>query len=263
MPFVFHDDGVFLVMKNRMLLLFGLFAAVSQYACGAVPVKDIGEMPVTREPAAPAAVASAPLLQEEPVDSFTKMQMLQNEVMELRGMIEQLSNEVQQLKQRQMDDYMDLDRRLSGNASTPESQQSEAPATSQPTATVNVSPSNQEANSYNAAYNLLKAGKVDSAVAAFRQHIDSYPAGSYTPNSHYWLGEIYLLKNDLELARQSFTMVSENYPAHRKAADATFKLGKVYHLQGDNEKARSLLKKVAAGNGSAASLAQRYLNENF
>jgi len=44
---------------------------------------------------------------------FYQMQLLQQEVQNLRGMVEQLTYEVQQLKQQRMDDYLDLDRRIS------------------------------------------------------------------------------------------------------------------------------------------------------
>ena len=46
-------------------------------------------------------------------DRYYQMQVLQEEVQMLRGMVEELNYELQQLKQRQMDDYLDIDRRLS------------------------------------------------------------------------------------------------------------------------------------------------------
>ena len=43
---------------------------------------------------------------------FVQLQTLQAEMRELRGMIEQQGYQIEQLNQRRMDDYLDLDRRL-------------------------------------------------------------------------------------------------------------------------------------------------------
>ena len=127
-------------------------------------------------------------------------------------------------------------------------------------------PSSQDAeqrDQYNNAYNQLKAGKVADAVKQFKAHIAKYPNGLYVANSHYWLGEIYVLQNELELARQSFTTILERHPAHRKAPDSTFKLGQVYFMMGNKGKSKELLEKAATGNDNAARLARSYLSENF
>lgn len=41
------------------------------------------------------------------------MQLLQQEVLQLRGMVEEQAHELKRLKQQRLDDYLDLDRRLS------------------------------------------------------------------------------------------------------------------------------------------------------
>ena len=239
----------------------------------AVPVEDIQHrksqavQSAVSQPAAIAIPAPDVLPEPEPVatDSYSQLQLLREEVMELRGLVEQLSNEVQLLKQRQMDDYMDLDRRLSHAATSSVSGGSTVGKTSPSTVDSNNTRDSDSGavESYSAAYNLLKEGNIDSAIIAFKKHIAQYPDGKYTANCHYWLGEVYLLKNNLELARQSFTTVVESYPEHRKVDDATFKLGKVYHLLGKTDKAKPLLKSVAEGSSSTAPLAKKYLSDKF
>jgi tol-pal system protein YbgF len=120
-----------------------------------------------------------------------------------------------------------------------------------------------EYEAYTANYNLLKARKIDEAVAGFKTQVVKFPNGKYTANSYYWLGEIYLLQNNLEEAEAAFSAVTTRFPAHRKSPDAKFKLARVYHLKGDNGKAQSLLTEVAGTNSSAAALARAYLAENF
>jgi tol-pal system protein YbgF len=252
---------------------FGLLISCSVFA--AAPVSELGGQ--TSSPA-PVVAPQAPV--EEPKvlsgDVHYQVQILQDEVRTLRGMMEELNNEVRLLKKRQMDDYMDLDRRLStpaagqarpsslSGANTTQTVVGEAVESSPAGASHTASPaSGAEAAHYNNAYAQLKAGKVAAAVAQFKAHISKYPNGKYVANSHYWLGEIYVLQNKLELARQSFTTVLESYPAHRKASDSTYKLGQVYFMQGNKAKAKGLLEKAAAGNGNAARLARSYLAENF
>lgn len=254
---------------------FTLLASCSVFA--AAPVSEIGGQispPVSvATPQVPAPVAEPKVLSG---DVHYQMQILQDEVRTLRGMMEELNNEIRLLKKRQMDDYMDLDRRLS-TSSTDQSKPSslKEAKTTQVTAGGAVKPSSAgtnhatpsasgaEATHYNNAYAQLKASKVAAAVTQFKAHISKYPNGKYVANSHYWLGEIYVLQNELELARQSFTTVLESYPAHRKASDSTYKLGQVYFMQGNKAKAKELLDKAAAGNGNAARLARSYLTENF
>lgn len=225
----------------------------------------------------PAATPNRPLPAPSAIpDTFSKIQLLQEEVMELRGMVEQLSNEVRQLKQRQADDYMELDRRISSSASSAAPAGSASPAPVVPRQTAPTTPRNTprstpttganadyEVNHYSAAYGLLKDGKIPQATTALQKHISDFPNGKYTANAYYWLGEIYLLENKLSLAKSAFSAVVEKYPAHRKAPDATFKLGKVLHMMGDNGAARTMLNRAVQGGGSAGKLAEKYLSDNF
>ena len=94
-------------------------------------------------------------------------------------------------------------------------------------------------------------------------HLEKYPTSLYTANAHYWLGEIYLLQRQDELARQSFTTIVEQYPNHPKVMDSNFKLGKIYFQLGQNKLARRFLETAAASSGGVASKAQSYLDSNF
>lgn len=200
---------------------------------------------------------------------FYQMQALQQEVMELRGQVEEQAYEIKQLKQKRMEDYLDLDRRISalsegGVAAAPSE---DAPVTGTASGDASVvqtgSASDDEAGAYGKAYDLLKQRKIDQSIEAFKSHLDSYPDGEYAGNSYYWLGEIYLLKNDLPKAQQWFSDLLADFPDSRKVMDAKFKLGKVYHLQGQNDRAKQMLGEVANSGADAAQLADQYLKENF
>lgn len=278
----------------RKLIGITLFLSAAAVHGAGAPVEELGPDFSSYPQQAPAperAVSTAAPSNQAAIDLHYELQSLREEVRQLRGIVEEQSNELRQLKQRQMDDYQDLDRRLGGEGGgapaapvavqqrqdyeesasgqmaddaaqpLPQLQEGELPGSA--AAQDSAMDDQGEYESYTQTYNLLKARKIDEAVAGFKNLVAKYPAGKYTANSYYWLGEIYLLQNNLPEAEKSFGTVTVNFPAHRKAPDAMFKLAKVYHLQGQNEKAKVLLDKVAGGSSSAASLAKAYLNENF
>lgn len=264
-----------------MRILFASLSilAFTPLAMAAAPVEDLSARQTvgTSQSQGAPAVASSPM-----GDLYYQLQVLQEEVRELRGAVDEQSNELRRLRQQQMDDYQDLDRRIGGASARPETSgdtpqvmvpdssplaAGTAPEASQAQATQQSSPvgadSEAERRSYDAAYELLKNRHIEQSVVGFKEHLERFPQGSYAANAHYWLGEIYLLQNDLSAANLAFSEVVNNFPAHSKMTDAKFKLGRVLHLQGQDERARTLLQEVAATNSSAADLARNYLAENF
>lgn len=211
----------------------------------------------------PAANEGASNLQTE---MYFRLQSLQEEVLELRGMVEEQANEIQRLKQQRMDDYLDLDRRIGeltrqmgGGASGGADLGGESPNGDGSGGGDRAS----ETEMYREAYELLRDRDIDKAIQAFNAYLDEYPQGNFAGNSHYWLGEIYLLNQNLDDAQKWFERLLSEFPDDRKRTDAQYKLGRVYHQQGKNQQARELLQDVASGTSDAARLARQYLEENF
>ncbi|SDJ69216.1 tol-pal system protein YbgF [Microbulbifer yueqingensis] len=219
-----------------------------------------------------APVSARPRAQGNPqAEAYYQMQVLQQEVAELRGAVEELRHEVKRLKQQRTEDYMDLDRRISrlsgvapaeqppaGNA------QAEPEGNGEPAAVGgSASASADERDRYQASFGLAREGNYDGASAKFKQLLEDYPNGKYAPNANYWLGEIALVQGDLEEAREWFTALLDGYPNSSKVWDGRYKLGTVYHQLGDNDRARELLEQVAASDARAARLAKKYLEENL
>jgi tol-pal system protein YbgF len=195
-------------------------------------------------------------------EMYYQLQLLQQEVLELRGMMEEQAHEIKRLKQQRMDDYLDLDRRINALSGSAAAERHVDIANLAPT----LSTTNQsiaEAEVYRAAYDLLRQRQVDQAIVAFNDHLSRFPRGDYAGNSYYWLGEIYLLRNDFPQAREWFSRLLQDFPDDRKVPDAKFKLGRVHHLEGDSERAKALLEEVASGTSDASRLARQYLRENF
>jgi len=208
---------------------------------------------------------------------FLQIQQLQQDVMRLNGIVEEQAYELRTLKEQSLERYIDLDRRMSGAVGTGAPTGGSPPgAASTPSAASGVSSAGGagqtaekpgEGAAYQAAYALVSGRQFPQAVGAFKQFLMDYPDGRYTANAHYWLGELYLVvePQDLESARQSFTLLVNSYPTHPKVPDALYKLGKVHFLKGNRERAREYLDGLIKGYGdtSAAKLAKDFIAENY
>lgn len=219
----------------------------------------------------PQSVRSGANRQQESIDqkteSYNQIQSLLQEVSELRALVEEQGHEISRLKQLQLDNYVDLDRRVSSLTGNTSAKSKEADTNIDPAAPLDAAPvassGLSEADEYKAAYDLLRQRQVDQSLVAFKEYLKKYPSGEFAANSCYWLGEIFLLKNQLPQARDWFSKLLQDFPESNKVPDAKFKLGKVYHLMGDKKRAKPLLDDAATGLGDSARLAKQYLKDNF
>lgn len=196
---------------------------------------------------------------------FYQLQVLAQEVQELRGAFEEQSHRLNRIARDQQEQYIDLDRRVASLRNN-----TAAPAISTPTRSVTSGPaaptasgSATERGAYTDAFNFMKNKRFDESADAFNRLIVEYPNGQYTPNAFYWLGELYLAKQEHEKARQSFMQVTNLYPDHQKVPDALYKLGVVYDRLGDTQRSLEYLGRVKAQHpqSSAAGLAETYAAE--
>lgn len=205
-----------------------------------------------------------------------QLQVLKQEVLELRGHIEQLNHQMREMKRLQENRYLDIDARLqtmgkrSGSSGIIDggiSTLPENPAFENTTASSGRTSDGSEQGLYESALAKIRIREYDGAISELQRLIERYPDGSFAPNAYYWLGEIYAAKPnpDYEKARQSLAQVISFFPDHRKALDAAFKLGKVYHLMGDCDRARELLENIVTKHQgkSVARLAEAYLREKL
>lgn len=240
-------------------------------SCANAQVQIIESQPIGGRSSAPARSAPAPdaaVLTEV----YNQLQMLQQEVLELRGLVEQQTFEIRQLKQQRLDDYMDLDRRLSQLATSPAGSRTTAPPigaaadVSPPAAsaeTDGAAPAD-ELSAYRTAIDLvLKRRDLDAGADALQRYVKDFPSGHYSGNAYYWLGQIYLQKNDQEQSKSWFERMVSQYPTHQKAPEAKFKLARIYHAEGKSEQAKKLMQEVAKTDSTAADLAKDFLQQNF
>ncbi|WP_150305496.1 tol-pal system protein YbgF [Pseudomonas saliphila] len=240
------------------------------------------------QPATPAPATSGGRLSLEG-QLMQQLDQLQQEVSMLRGLLEEQEHRLKQLEQNQLDQYEDLDRRLSsltggttaplrngtGNGSPddplatvqPPAEQApraNAPAASPSNGGTQQAPADPEREKllYEAAFDLVKARDFEKAAMAFNAFLRRYPDSSYAGNAQYWLGEVYLAESDLESAGRAFAQVISNFAGHRKEADALYKLADVERRLGNADKARQLYQEVLSKHpsSSAAQLARRDLD---
>lgn len=216
------------------------------------------------------ALSQTPNRPAELGELYYQLQLMQQDLMQLRGLVEEQGNQLRKLQQQRLDDYINLDRRIgelsaTADAATPSS--STVPrATTVPAATSTVPATDlSEADAYQKAFSQVKAREFAAAAQSFQAFLKAYPNGDMAPNAWYWLGELYLQDNQLDQAIKHFQKVVDNYPSHVKVPDALFKLGRAYRLKGDTEKSKELLKKVISQHptSNAAQLAQTELNTQF
>lgn len=210
---------------------------------------------------------------------FYQLQVMQQEVRDLRGQVEEQSQLIRRLRRDQKEQYVDLDGRVAalqrgGGAAAPSSTapagngaaNGSAPATPGAGQIAGSAPpiaAEGEAADYNAALKLLRERRYDESLLSFNRLLSDYPGGQYAGNSLYWLGELYLVKNESERAREQFVQVIDLYSDHAKVPDALYKLGVTYHRLGDKDLALDFLNRVRGRfpTHNAAKLAADYARE--
>lgn len=268
-------------MLHTFALLVAL--AVAPLALAQIEVAEPGgaaahrQGPVTQQrntrTAAQPAVAGGEL--------FYQLQILQDEVMKLRGIVEEQGEQLRQLRQQRLDDYISLDRRISaiGGGSVPPTQDAagvgNAPTSSAPIDASGTplppvqrrTASPQEEQAYRDAYALIQARRFPEARTAFKSFVEQYPDSNLAGNAHYWLGELYLQDGDSDTARTHFEVLLAQFGDNRHVPTAMFKLGRIYHQNGDDARARDILDRVAneyaGADSTAPQQAREYLQQNF
>ena len=196
---------------------------------------------------------------------FYRIQVLQQDLKDLRGTMEEQNYLIKRLERSQKEQYLDLDKRLAqlggADLESRAAQTEEKESSEEATTFLNKVPEfDNEREAYQYAFDLMRNRQYQESLAGFEEIIVAFPNGQYTPNAFYWIGELYLAQGDNEKSRQSFIQVISLYPDHQKVPDAMYKLGVVYFALGDNQSALRYLGQVQQEypNSSAAGLAARY-----
>ncbi|MGC1951058.1 MAG: tol-pal system protein YbgF [Gammaproteobacteria bacterium] len=209
------------------------------------------------------------------VEILEQLQRLQGELQELRGEAELQTHALQQVKDRQRELYLDIDRRLrrfeaGAEGAIPSEKTNDLAQDGVPGAREgpplaagvmsSVAPV-QEQESYQAAFNLLKEGHYEKAIEGLNAFLQEYPEGAYADNAQYWRGEAYYVTRQYEAAMQAFQKLREAHPESPKVSHAELKMGYIYYELGQEAEAERMLTSLVERypNTAVARLAQERL----
>ncbi|TMX36589.1 tol-pal system protein YbgF [Vibrio sp. Hep-1b-8] len=182
-----------------------------------------------------------------------------NEISDLRGQLEKSTYDMQQMLQRQRELFIELDKvRAQAAAPVAKSDQTDSAANTGGTFS---SDADEQTAYQNAVDLILKKRDYTGAIAAFQQFQKDYPDSSFTPNSHYWLGQLYFAKKQDKDAVKSFAAVV-TYKDSNKRADALVKLGEIAERNNNAAQAKKYFQQVVDEypNSASAKLANTRLN---
>lgn len=170
------------------------------------------------------------------IELLNRTTQMQDEIRALRATIEQLQNELEQNRQRNREQYIDMDSRVSALEQSGTTGKTGALAAGKPAAgkpdvsskppANAVAPAAGESADYQAAYNsLIKQGDAMTSAKQFQAFLQTYPDSRLAPNAWYWLGESYYALGSYDLALKSFGILLDQYGDSGKAPDALLKSG--------------------------------------
>ena len=240
--------------------------------------------PVADETASSAQTGQAALLQR----LMRRVDALETEVRQLRGQVSEQERALERQQREHQRALRELESRRpepaasapTGAASTQSSADADAPADDRPAATDQSAPaadttvaasgsgstdmaSDAEQQAlYNEAFETLKSGEYEQAVAAFQKVIDANPQGSWASSAFFWQGETYYVQRDYNAAAKSYAELIERYPNSNRVPDATLKLGYIAQEQDRIEDARARFNAVIDQypDSQAAGLAKQRLD---
>lgn len=197
------------------------------------------------------------------VDIMVRVESLQSELQNLLGEMELQKHTLDEIKKRQRDLYVDIDRRLlqierrAGSDEMPTSiplssnqipaaeknnkRKSSTKKTHIPRA---VKEKKGEQVAYQKAFDLLRALRYEKATQAFRQFLNDFPNGRYAHIAQYWLAETSYHTRKFDIAIQDYQTLIIQYPNSPKRADALLKIGYSQFELKSFSKSKSVLNKL-------------------
>jgi len=224
-----------------------------------------------------------------------RLDALQQDIQDLRGISEVQSHQIEGIKQRQRELYLDIDRRLRQTEqaarkapSTPVHTENGAGGSQMPvlSAAVPTAPAASGASAtpaaanpavsaagggrdllaeqvaYQKVFDVLKDGRYDDAIEAFKKFLQRYPNGQFSDNAQYWMAEANYVLRRFSKAIEAFDKVLKRYPDSSKIPDAMLKMGYSYYELKKWQQARKILQELARlyPDSTAAKLAKNRLH---
>ena len=186
---------------------------------------------------------------------YQKISALEQEITTLRNLIEENTYLIERYQELQQQRYLDLDKRLHNLLSEEKEDRATEYSNGQQYN------STEEIDLYKGALELFEASRYAEALESFRELIISYPEGTYSADAYFWSGELYLVQQLFEDAREHYLVVVEKFIDHPRVADSLFKLGILERALMNDQIANSYFSRVISEypDTGAAELAKKSL----
>jgi len=194
---------------------------------------------------------------------FQQIQQLQQQVRNLQGQVDTLQYQLKQNEQGQRDLYQNLDSRISkvetGGGAAAGANAAAGDAGNDDGSNADVPPEVQSA--YMAAFDKLKNGQYDAAVAGFKSFVAQNPETSLTDNAWYWMGEAYYVQQDLGNSQNAFEIVVNRFASSAKVPASLYKIALIQTAQNQTTNAKATLERIVSQypDSDSAGLAQQKL----
>lgn len=189
---------------------------------------------------------------------YKKIEVLEEEIRDLRNILEENSILVDRSLELQQQRYLDLDARILEISKI----SSEKPSSDEEAQYLDT----EEKELFKSALILFEESRFAEALEIFSQIIITFPDGSFTADAYFWSGELFLAQEMFEDAKLSFKNVVDNFYQHSRTPDSLFKLGEIYRIEGDIERSLEFYDKVKedfpdSGASQLAKKSQKILKE--
>ncbi|WP_111891366.1 YbgF trimerization domain-containing protein [Acinetobacter sp. MB5] len=249
-------------MKLKKLAL-GLLACTTTLAVLAAPIENVS-LSQNNSSGSTGNTTTNPPTSNIPTnvnwELMQRIDQLENQVRNMRGMIEEQQHTIDQQRQDLDNHYNDLDQRLqllqqkvdgddgsaasedatsddssasnatpSNNATAPNSVTPASPAPAKSTTATGAPPAKKplsEKDAYTLALDAYKQGGAKQAIKPMQNFIKNYPDSIYIGNAHFWLAEFYLAIEPANYseAKKNYEVVAKHYPQSAKAPHALYQL---------------------------------------
>ncbi|SUZ85730.1 uncharacterized protein METZ01_LOCUS38584 [marine metagenome] len=190
---------------------------------------------------------------------YQKIGALEQEIATLRNLIEENTFLIERYQELQQQRYLDLDKRLHSILS------GELEELNEGSLNLNDLNSTEEIDLYKEALELFEVSRYAEALEVFRDLIISFPEGTYSADAYFWSGELYLVQEQLEDAREHYLVVAEKFKDHDRVADCLYKLGVIEKLLLNDEAANSYFSRLISEypDTGAAELAKKSMETSI
>ncbi|MBF0422473.1 MAG: tol-pal system protein YbgF [Magnetococcales bacterium] len=99
---------------------------------------------------------------------------------------------------------------------------------------------------YDDAFQLLKSGRYEDSLTAFKNYMEWFPNDALSDNAQYWIGELYYVQRKFPDALMAFNQVLVRWPTSGKVPASLLKIGFAFYELNDMDNAKNSLTRLVS-----------------